>query len=472
MLNRLRNRNFRSLQIRLLIPLVVSSLLIALFVAIASAWLGSQWGKRTVDGQFASLERTLKETSFPMTESVLSLLAELTQSELISFDRDGVLMHSTFKDVELSRLIVAGLGGGKSATDQMDSLVNGSIIEFGNRRFHVYQVHRNSQSTGNDPTNRILVFFDDQAVAATSFRAALLPLVTAFPTILVLSCVAYYLSNRWIKRLRKLQQHIGRVASGDFDSQNENDSENDEVGALQQSVTKMSAELKQLWSMVRQQQSALVLNQIASGMAHQLRNTLTGARMALELFQRRQVSDQEEIDVAMREMLQAEEYIQRLLRVGKGEREIEQPAPLQDCIQHVDASLSVMANHLGVRFSWDVANELRRVWVKDGASLIAAVSNLGINAIQVASIVTILIDKSDGDKLRFLVSDNGPGVREDVAAMIFDPLVTTKPEGAGLGLAVVKRAAETLGGSVRWYRDGDMTRFELIVACSEQPAIS
>jgi signal transduction histidine kinase len=407
-----------------------------------------------------------------MTESVLTLLAELTQSELISFDREGARMHSTFTNVALPRWLESRREGQKSWDDKIATFVQGELVEIGDRRFHIYRVQRNLQASGSDPTAQILVFFDHQAVAATSFRAALLPLVTALPTILVLSSVAYYLSNRWIVRLRKLQQHVGRVARGDFDSQNENDSENDEVGALQQSVTKMSAELKQLWSMVRQQQSALVLNQIASGMAHQLRNTLTGARMALELFQRRQTCHEEEIEVAMREMQHAEEYIKRLLRVGKGERETEQPASLEDCIQHMDASLSVMANHLGVRFTWDVANDAKGVWVKDGASLIAAVSNLGINAIQVASAVTILVDKCNGDKIRFLVSDNGPGVREDVAATIFDPLVTTKPEGAGLGLAVVKRAADTLGGSIRWYRDGAMTRFEMIVACCEKPALS
>jgi hypothetical protein len=374
--------------------------------------------------------------------------------------------------VELPSWLESGQEGQDSLNEKIDIFAQGEMVEFGSRRFHIYRVQRNLQASGNDPTAQILVFFDHQAVAETSFRAALLPLVTALPTILVLSSVAYYLSNRWIQRLRKLQQHVGRVARGDFESQNENDLDNDEVGALQQSVTKMSAELKQLWSMVRQQQSALVLNQIASGMAHQLRNTLTGARMALELFQRRQTCSEEEIDVAMREMQHAEEYIKRLLRVGKGERETELPASLDDCIQHMDASLSVMANHLGVRLSWKVADNVRTEWVKDGASLIAAVSNLGINAIEVASTVTIHVDKCEKDKIRFLVSDNGPGVREDVAASIFDPLVTTKPEGAGLGLAVVKRAAETLGGNVRWYRDGGMTQFELIVGRHEQPTIS
>jgi signal transduction histidine kinase len=457
-------RPFRSLRIRLLIPLVTTSLCIALIVAIVSAWLGSQWGKRTVDGQFAGMERTLRESSFPMTEPVLKLLAELTQSDLISYDRQGERLYSTFTDIELPSWLVGGIDETQSEGRALGTLVNGEILELDGRRFHVYQVRRNQQSSGNDTTDRILVFFDHKRVAETSNRAALLPLATALPTILVLATVAYYLSNRWIGRLRLLQQHVGRVARGDFENDSINNLENDEVGALQQSVNKMSAELKQLWGMVRQQQSSRVLNQLASGLAHQLRNTLTGARMALELFQRRQSSTEEEIDVALREMQQAEEYIKRLLRVGKGEREAERPASIGDCMQHIAASLTVMANHLGVELTWQVADDAKKMEVCDGASLIAAVSNLGINAIQEADKVSIRVDRLDDEKLRILVSDNGPGVREDVAANIFEPLVTTKPEGAGLGLALVKRAAETLGGDVGWFRQDGVTCFEMTVA--------
>lgn len=133
-------------------------------------------------------------------------------------------------------------------------------------------------------------------------------------------------------------------------------------------------------------------------------------------------------------------------------------------MQHIDASLNVMANHLGVELGWDVSTTVQPVMVKDGASLIAAVSNLGINAIQAADKVSIRIEEFAGERIRILVSDNGPGVREDVANTVFEPLVTTKPEGAGLGLALVKRAAETLGGDVRWYRNEGWTCFEMIVA--------
>jgi signal transduction histidine kinase len=467
MINISQSKPFRSLRIRLLIPLVAASLLIAITVAIVSAWLGSQWGKRSVDAQFAGMERTLRESSFPMTEPVLKLLSELTQSQLISYDNSGGMLYSTFSDLDLPDWIENGRTKSESVGREILNLGNGEVLELNGRRYHVYQVKRNQQVSRSEATDRILVLFDHQAVAETSFWAALLPLATALPTIVVLATVAYYLSSRWISRLHRLQQHVGRVASGDFENEKESDLENDEVGALQQSVNKMSTELKQLWSMVRQQQSARVLNQLASGMAHQLRNTLTGARMALELYQRREMADNEEIAVALRELQQAEEYIQRLLRVGKGEREAERPASVASCVQHIDASLNVMAKHLGVELGWDVSESVESMMVKDGASLIAAVSNLGINAIQAADKVSIKIDAWMEERIRILVSDNGPGIRDDVANTVFEPLVTTKPEGAGLGLALVKRAAETLGGEVRWYRNDGWTCFELIVAQSK-----
>ena len=57
------------------------------------------------------------------------------------------------------------------------------------------------------------------------------------------------------------------------------------------------------------------------------------------------------------------------------------------------------------------------------------------------------------------VCDNGTGPPEEVADEIFDPFVTSKPEGLGLGLPVVARCARRLNGSVQWDRVGQHTRF-------------
>ncbi len=88
--------------------------------------------------------------------------------------------------------------------------------------------------------------------------------------------------------------------------------------------------------------------------------------------------------------------------------------------------------------------------------------NLLENAAYAASptgLVAVLAG-SDGAMVTVAVEDTGPGVDESVRGRLFEPLITTKPTGIGLGLALVKRVAERHGGSVAHEaRTGGGTRF-------------
>ncbi len=50
--------------------------------------------------------------------------------------------------------------------------------------------------------------------------------------------------------------------------------------------------------------------------------------------------------------------------------------------------------------------------------------------------------------LEFCVRDNGPGVSEDILPILFDPFITTKPNGSGLGLALVAKIVGEHGGII------------------------
>ena len=74
-----------------------------------------------------------------------------------------------------------------------------------------------------------------------------------------------------------------------------------------------------------------------------------------------------------------------------------------------------------------------------------AALNLLRNAAQVAAHVR-LAGWSEGRRVVVAVSDDGPGVPEALKDRIFDPFVTDKEQGAGLGLAIVRKVAEAYGG--------------------------
>jgi signal transduction histidine kinase len=73
--------------------------------------------------------------------------------------------------------------------------------------------------------------------------------------------------------------------------------------------------------------------------------------------------------------------------------------------------------------------------------------NLVRNAAQAGKEVKVRCESYRGEIVLF-VRDNGPGVPPELEDRIFEPFVTDKEQGAGLGLAIVRRVVEANGGRV------------------------
>jgi nitrogen-specific signal transduction histidine kinase len=57
------------------------------------------------------------------------------------------------------------------------------------------------------------------------------------------------------------------------------------------------------------------------------------------------------------------------------------------------------------------------------------------------------------------VSDSGPGPAGNVRDQLFEPFVSEKPDGVGLGLSVAREVVEQHAGRIHWRRVGGMTQF-------------
>ncbi|NLF89500.1 GHKL domain-containing protein [Candidatus Bathyarchaeota archaeon] len=99
-----------------------------------------------------------------------------------------------------------------------------------------------------------------------------------------------------------------------------------------------------------------------------------------------------------------------------------------------------------------------------------ALSNLVINAIQAmpeGGTLTINAEKT-GRQAIFKIEDTGKGIPEEVKNRLFTPLVTTKAKGQGLGLSVVKRIVEALGGTIMFEsKSGKGTKFTIRLPLKE-----
>lgn len=74
------------------------------------------------------------------------------------------------------------------------------------------------------------------------------------------------------------------------------------------------------------------------------------------------------------------------------------------------------------------------------------------------------------DRIRLTVADDGPGIQASIRARMFDPFITTRPRGVGLGLTIVRRAVDDHGGELFvTSQPGGGTRFDLVLPRSPRP---
>lgn len=446
----MKTSRFRTLHAKFLLPLLCVAIAAAIGVAVLSFWLGQRWAMHEVHRRFENIARTLGTASFPLHPTVLRSIAELSGSELATVDDQGVLLGDTLENRE-------------EVVEQLQSVLstvrrNHSAITVLEKEYLAFSTPRLKVNNSTDSVDQIFVLFDLDEINRAGHRAAALPLLTGISTIVLLSIVMAMSIRRLAKRLIRLQQNVQLVSEGNFDIAVGDDSV-DEVGQLGAAVDSMSGQLTKLWNEVNRQQGAKLLHQIAGGMAHQLRNTLTGSRMAIELHHRHcPADDKDDVEVAISQMEVAEDYVHRLLMLGSGKQQETTPASVRQCLQDVRRSHVPIAKHLRVDLLWDDSGIDEQAMVADGSNFSAAIANLILNALQTSTSVQVIALLKDESVLVDVI-DNGPGVDQSIADELFEPFATTKPEGMGLGLPLVKRVADQLGGTVSWQRREQQTCF-------------
>lgn len=436
------------------------SVLAAVAVAIASYWFGDRWARQQLVARFEGIAGTLSRAPFPLNRFVGSL-AELTNTELMTLRNDG--------SVSTSSLELPPKFDSTAIAIQAPPLE--SSIAIAGRRYLVGDFPRQGPGAAADQgVDRVVVLFDESELRAARLRAASLPLFTGLSIIFLLTSVTLLIAGRLISRLRRLGQKVDQIAAGEFETDIPV-GVHDEIGVLAKTVGRMGDQLRQLWNQLSRNQSEKLLHQIAGGLAHQLRNGLTGARMAIELHSANcDQPDDESLSIALTQLEQTEDYVRRLLLLAAGKQDEDHPARARRCLGDIRGSLDATAKHLHVDLGWEIADDLQDQSVTDGRSLSAAISNLVLNAIQAGKRIVVSASVSDDGSLQVDVEDDGPGPGGDVAAELFEPFVTSKPEGLGLGLPLVARSAERLGGSVKWDRSEQRTRFTLTAQLTDPSA--
>jgi signal transduction histidine kinase len=277
--------------------------------------------------------------------------------------------------------------------------------------------------------------------------------------------LAIAIAGRLSRPILELRHQLSRLVHGDFHPLRV-PQRNDELRDLVVSVNALGDQLEELRRVIKRSERLALLGQLSGGLAHQLRNSVTGARIAVQLHQRHcsQV-DQESLRVALRQLNMTESHLQRFLTAGQPTTAPRRGhCDLQHVVDDVVALLGPSCKHRGVAFERDSQRYRPGPLWADSDQLRQLLMNLVINGIEAAGTdgwVRIELS-ADSAATTIRVLDSGGGLDPSLAERLFEPFATGKPEGIGLGLTVAKKIVESHGGTIRYTRVGP-TCFEVVL---------
>jgi signal transduction histidine kinase len=221
--------------------------------------------------------------------------------------------------------------------------------------------------------------------------------------------------------------------------------------ALREEVCRLTDELEVKNRELARKNRLADLGQMASHVAHEVRNNLVPVTLYLSLLRRRIGGDRQSLTVL--DKIEAgftalEATVNDLLQFTSDHDPQWRPFLLRRLVEEVVESLSPQLAAQGIRASVDVP--ARQVLTADQHMLRRAVLNLVLNAMDAMPVGgTITVTSfSTPQGIGLEVADTGTGLSEDTLHRAFEPFFTTKSGGTGLGLAIVYRIAEVHGGRV------------------------
>jgi two-component system nitrogen regulation sensor histidine kinase GlnL len=216
----------------------------------------------------------------------------------------------------------------------------------------------------------------------------------------------------------------------------------------------------------------------ASILAHEIKNPLAGIRGAAQLIARQPEVDVDRFtNLICTEVDRIAALIDRMQMFSRGQPLPCEPVNIYPAVQQViDSVRAAHGEQIDLIEQFDPS--IPQAFANHDA-IVQILMNLVGNAVEALAqrpfatirIITsyrhgLLIEQGDARArvavpIEICVSDNGPGINPELGEAVFEPFVTTKRDGQGLGLALVARLARDMGGAVQYRRAENWSQFRV-----------
>jgi signal transduction histidine kinase len=272
------------------------------------------------------------------------------------------------------------------------------------------------------------------------------------------------LAARLVRPIESLADAARALAAGVLSTRVPREDDGGEVQQLVDAFNHMAADLEQGQRRLLQAERVAAWQEIARGLAHELKNPLTPILSAMTVLRRARELQRADFDAILaeqsnavvEEVMRLKELADAFARFARLPEQKPEPLNLADQVDHALA-LYAPADRVVIERAWPTTesdpalppivadkNQLQTVLTNLVKNAVEAMENLEPQRARLRAAIVV-----DGDDVEFALDDSGPGIADDVAGRLFTPYVTTKgSRGTGLGLALVHRIVAEHGGTI------------------------
>jgi signal transduction histidine kinase len=215
-----------------------------------------------------------------------------------------------------------------------------------------------------------------------------------------------------------------------------------------------------------------MLNELAAGIAHELRNPLSSVKSAAALLQER--SDTLPAEKTKEYLCLISEEIERLDGILSNYHHLIRPVKIERESVRINAILErtvalMRLNGTELRIELNLSPEIP-LCMADPQTLKQVFINLIINAQEACGPEGMLQIKTEYRLpfIRITFKDSGKGVPADILPRMFEPFVSTKAQGMGLGLAICKRLIDLNEGTIEVENEKEGARFTICLPAADE----
>ncbi len=228
----------------------------------------------------------------------------------------------------------------------------------------------------------------------------------------------------------------------------------DEIGDLVQSFNSMAHELQQSREQLAKAERELAWKEMAKQVAHEIKNPLTPIKLSIQHLRQAYADRVENFgDILQRVTKTIVEQIEVLSRIASEFSHFARMPrrQLEECNinEMLDESVTLFQDEKRIAFQRKFA-DTRPLVIADREELKRAFVNILRNAVQAipqTGTITVMTVVEKGNIL-IDIHDTGVGIPEEIRDKLFEPSFSTKTDGMGLGLALVKKTIEDLQGTI------------------------